>query len=103
MPLEGESAIARKLGISRETVRRYALKPDGYIPVIDKAPVETTVDEYLPHIAKMLETAEKEEIHIPTCQFSPRCSNLRKALALNSSGEILNNSGLVLNQLSIAS
>ena len=61
-----KSAIARKLGISRETVRRYALKPDGYIPVIDKTPVETTVDEYLPHIAKMLDTAEKERVHIPT-------------------------------------
>ena len=48
-----KSAIARKLGISRETVRRYALKPDGYIPIIDKTPVETTVDEYLPHIVKM--------------------------------------------------
>ncbi len=46
-----KSAIARKLGISRETVRRYTLKPDGYIPVIDKTPVETTVDEYLPHPA----------------------------------------------------
>ena len=61
-----KSAIARKLGISRETVRRYALKPDGYVPIIVKAPVETTVDEYLPHIAKMLELAEKEKVHIPT-------------------------------------
>jgi len=61
-----KSAIARKLGISRETVRRYALKPDGYIPVIDKTPIETTVDEYLPHIAKMLETAETQKVHIPT-------------------------------------
>ncbi len=61
-----KSAIARKLGISRETVRKYALKPDGYIPVMDKTPITTTVDEYLPHIAKMLETAEKEKVHIPT-------------------------------------
>jgi transposase len=61
-----KSEIARKLGISRETVRRYALKPDGYIPIIDKAPVETTVDEYLPHIAKILEVAKKEKVHIPT-------------------------------------
>lgn len=61
-----KSAIARKLGISRETVRKYALKPDGYIPVMDKTPLATTVDEYLPHIAKMLETAEKEKVHIPT-------------------------------------
>lgn len=61
-----KSAVARKLGISRETVRKYSLKPDGYIPLMDKAPQETTVDEYLPHIAKMLQTAEKEKVHIPT-------------------------------------
>jgi len=61
-----KSEIARKLGISRETVRKYALKPDGYIPVMDKAPIETTVDEFLPHIAKMLATAEQEKVHIPT-------------------------------------
>ena len=46
-----KSAIARKLGISRETVRKYALKPDGYVPVIVKAPIETAVDKYLPHIS----------------------------------------------------
>lgn len=61
-----KSAIARKLGISRETVRKYALKPDGYVPLMEKAPQETTVDEYLPHIAKMLETAQTEQVHIPT-------------------------------------
>lgn len=61
-----KSAIARKLGISRETVRKYALKPDGYIPLMEQAPKPTTVDEYLPHIAEMLETAEKEKVHIPT-------------------------------------
>jgi len=61
-----KSAIARKVGISRETVRKYSLKPDGYIPIIDKTPVETTVDEYLPHVAKMLEIAGKEKVHIPT-------------------------------------
>ena len=27
-----KSAIAKRLGISRETVRKYALKPEGYIP-----------------------------------------------------------------------
>ena len=59
-----KSEIARKLRISRETVRKYALKPDGYIPVMDKAPIETTVDEFLPHIAKMLATAEQENVHI---------------------------------------
>jgi len=61
-----KSAIARKLGISRETVRKYALKHDGYVPLMEKTPQETTVDEYLPHIAKMLETAKKEKVHIPT-------------------------------------
>ena len=29
-----KSSIARRLGISRETVRKYALKPEGYVPVI---------------------------------------------------------------------
>ena len=29
-----KSAIARRLGISRETVRKYALKSEGYVPVI---------------------------------------------------------------------
>ena len=61
-----KSAIARKLGISRETVRKYAAMPDGYIPVMNKSPQETTVDPYLPHIAKMLEIAKKENVHIPT-------------------------------------
>ena len=54
-----KSAIAKMLGISRETVRKYANKPEGYIPVISKAPVENLVDEYLPHVAHMLEIANK--------------------------------------------
>jgi transposase len=29
-----KSAIAKRLGISKETVRKYALKPEGYVPVI---------------------------------------------------------------------
>ena len=33
-----KSAIARRLGISRETVRKYALKPEGYVPVITRTP-----------------------------------------------------------------
>jgi transposase len=61
-----KSAIARKLGISRETVRRYAKKQEEYIPVIEKEPVETSVDEYLPDISKILESAKKESVHIPT-------------------------------------
>lgn len=61
-----KSEIARRLGISRETVRKYALKPDGYIPVMTKTPIENLVDEYLPHIATMLQTAKDENVHIPT-------------------------------------
>ena len=61
-----KSEIARRLGISRETVRVYAKKPDGYVPVMTKTPVENLVDPYLPHIAKMLTTAKGESLHIPT-------------------------------------
>jgi len=61
-----KSEIARRLGISRETVRKYANKPDGYVPVINKTPVENLVDPYLPHIATMLETAKEENVEIPT-------------------------------------
>jgi len=61
-----KSAIARKLGISRDTVAKYAKLPEGYIPVIKREPVPTTVDSYLPHIARMLEEAHKLEIHIPS-------------------------------------
>ena len=61
-----KSAIAKMLGISRETVRKYANKPEGYIPVISKAPVENLVDEYLPHVAYMLEIAKEKKIEIPT-------------------------------------
>lgn len=61
-----KSAVARKLGLSRETVRKYANKTDGYIPVMSKSPQDTAVDKYLPHILKMLETAKNEGIHIPT-------------------------------------
>ena len=62
---KSKSEIARILGISRETVRKYSLKPDGYTPVINKISKETSVDDYLPHIAKLLETANKEKAHIP--------------------------------------
>ena len=34
-----KSAIARKLGISRDTVRRYANLPDDYIPHINRPPM----------------------------------------------------------------
>jgi transposase len=61
-----KSAIAKRLGISRETVRKYANKPEGYIPVITKAPTENLVDEYLPHVAHMLEVARANKVDIPT-------------------------------------
>ena len=61
-----KSAVARKLGISRNTVARYANKPDGYVPVIEKKSKETTVDPYLPHIRDMLQTAKEQGVHIPT-------------------------------------
>ena len=61
-----KSEIARKLGISRNTVARYANKPDGYIPVMIKESKDTTVDPYLPHIRDMLQTAKDKDVHIPT-------------------------------------
>ena len=61
-----KSEIARKLGISRNTVARYANKPDGYIPVIEKESKDTTVDPFLPHIKEMLQTAKDKDVHIPT-------------------------------------
>ena len=60
-----KSAIARKLGISRDTVRRYANLPDDYVPHINRVPVINSVDPYLPHIAKMLEMAEQTKSEIP--------------------------------------
>jgi len=76
VPLEGikkllkqdlnKTEVARRLGISRETVRKYSKLPDGYVPVINRAPVKNIVDPYLPHIAKMLEVSHKESSFIPT-------------------------------------
>ncbi|WP_428743747.1 helix-turn-helix domain-containing protein [Sulfurimonas sp.] len=61
-----KSAVARKLGISRDTVRRYANAPDDYVPKINRKPVINSVDPYLPYIATMLETARDEGVEIPT-------------------------------------
>ena len=61
-----KSAIARKLGLSRDTVRHYANAPDDYIPKINRKPVINSVDPYLPYIATMLETARNEGVEIPT-------------------------------------
>ena len=60
-----KSAIARKLGINRDTVAKYAKLPEGYVPVIKREAVSTTVDPYLPNIARMLEEAHKLGISIP--------------------------------------
>ena len=60
-----KSAIARKLGINRDTVAKYAKLPEGYVPVIKREPVDTTVDPYLPNIARMLEEAYKLGVSIP--------------------------------------
>lgn len=61
-----KSAIARKLGLHRDTVAKYAKLPEGYVPVIKREPVETTVDPYLPHIARMLEEAHELGVVIPS-------------------------------------
>ena len=61
-----KSAIARKLDISRDTVAKYSKLPEGYIPVIKREAVSTTVDPYLPNIARMLEEAHKLEVSIPS-------------------------------------
>lgn len=60
-----KTAIGRKLGISRDTVAKYAKLPEGYVPVIKREPVDTTVDPYLPNIAMMLEEAHKLGVSIP--------------------------------------
>jgi len=60
-----KSAIARKLGIHRDTVLKYSKFPKGYVPVIKRNPVETTVDPYLPHIASMLKAAHEIDTEIP--------------------------------------
>ena len=61
-----KTEIARRLGISRETVRKYSKLPDSYVPIINRTPVENIIDPYLPHIAKMLEISHKENSFIPT-------------------------------------
>ena len=77
-----KTEVARRLGISRETVRKYSLLPDGYVPVINRAPVKNIVDPYLPHIAKMLEVSHKESSFIPTTVIYQEMSNELLKLAL---------------------
>lgn len=60
-----KSAIARKLGLSRDTVAKYAKLPEGYVPVIKREPVETTIDPYLVNIAQMLEHAHELKVELP--------------------------------------
>ncbi len=43
-----KTEVARRLGISREIVRKYAKLPDGYVPTINKAAIANIVDPYLP-------------------------------------------------------
>ena len=64
-----KSAIARKLGIARDTVIKYSKLPEGYMPVIKREATETTVDPYLPDIAMILEEAHKLGVHIPTASI----------------------------------
>jgi len=64
-----KSEIARKLDICRDTVAKYAKLPEGYIPAIKRQPAQTTVDPYLPHIAKMLEEAHRMDVHIPSASI----------------------------------
>ncbi|MCD6190362.1 MAG: IS21 family transposase [Sulfurimonas sp.] len=64
-----KTAIGRKLGISRDTVAKYAKLPEGYVPVIKREPVDTTVDPYLPNIARMLEEAYKLDVLIPNASI----------------------------------
>jgi len=60
-----KSEVARKLGINRDTVAKYAKLPEGHIPSIKREKVDTTVDPYLPNIARMLEEAHKLGVSIP--------------------------------------
>ncbi len=61
-----KTEVARRLGISRETVRKYSKLPVGYIPTINKAPIVNIVDPFLPYIVKILETAKEQKVFIPT-------------------------------------
>ncbi len=61
-----KSEIARKLGLSRDTVSKYAKLPEGHIPAIKREATSATVDAYLPHIARMFEEAHKLDVHIPS-------------------------------------
>ncbi len=71
-----KSAIARNLGICRDTVAKYAKLPEGYVPVIRRTPAETTVDPYLPHIARMLEEAHKLDVEIPSASIYTQIQKL---------------------------
>jgi len=61
-----KSAIVKRLVISRETVLKYALKPEGYVLVIIRTLNENLVDEHLPYIGTILETAKANKVEILT-------------------------------------
>jgi len=47
-----KSEIARRLGIARNTVTRYAHKPDGYVPVIQRNPIDVKFHHVVPFHSK---------------------------------------------------
>ena len=85
-----KSAIARKLGINRDTVAKYAKLPEGYIPVIKREPVETTVPAYLLNIARMLEEAHKLGISIPNTSIYQEIQKLGYRGSLRWMKDIMN-------------
>lgn len=69
-----KNEIARRLGIHRNTVRKYSNFPEGYTPIIKRRPAITIVDPYLLDIVRMLEEAHKLQVHIP---ISAVCTETR--------------------------
>lgn len=84
-----QSAIARKLGIHRNTVSKYAQMPEGYVPVIKRIPARTIVDEYLPHIAMMLEEANRLQTEIPSSAIYEEIKKLGYTGSLRRMQEII--------------
>lgn len=54
--------MQEKLGISRKTIFKYALKPEDYVPVITRTLNENLVDEHLPYITTILETIKTNRV-----------------------------------------
>ena len=89
-----KSTIALKIGVSRDTVAKYAKLPEGYIPVIKREVVETTVDPYLPNIARMLEEAHKLGIAIPNTAIHDEIQKLGYRGSLRWMKDIIQRHGL---------